>query len=811
MKRAYFFLIVLLACMSVRAQRVEFLLERNWKFSKGDFAGAFRTNFDDSKWQTVTVPHDWAIYGPFDRSNDLQQVAVTQNLETSASVKTGRTGGLPYVGMGWYRTAFDVPAGKQVSLLFDGAMSEARVYVNGQEACFWPYGYNSFHCDVTNLLTRDGKNNVLAVRLENRPQSSRWYPGAGLYRNVHVIVTDPVHIPVWGTQLTTPHVSDTLASVYLKTQIKGSGDKEVRVVTEILSPEGNVVAERDNTRKINHEQPFEQNFNIGSPEFWSPETPALYQAVSRVYVDGRQVDEYTTRFGIRRIEIIADKGFYLNGKHRKFQGVCNHHDLGPLGAAINTAALRRQLTMLKDMGCDAIRTAHNMPAPELVSLCDEMGFMLMIEPFDEWDIAKCENGYHRFFSEWAERDMVNMLHQYRNNPSVVMWSIGNEVPTQCRPEGYKVAAFLQDICHREDPTRPVTCGMDQVSCVLGNGFAAMIDVPGFNYRVHRYQEAYDHLPQNIVLGTETSSTVSSRGVYKFPAEKKADARYDDHQSSSYDLEHCSWSNVPDEDFALADDKPWTIGQFVWTGFDYLGEPSPYDTDAWPSHSSLFGIIDLAGIPKDRYYLYRSIWNKDAGTLHVLPHWTWKGREGETTPVFVYTNYPVAELFVNGKSYGKQVKSQASLQHRYRLMWMDVIYEPGELKVIAYDKTGKAMEERIVRTAGKPYRLELTADRNLLKADGKDLAYITVRIVDQDGNLCPDDGCLVTFSVDGAGSYRAGANGDPTCLDLFHLPEMHAFSGQLTAIVQAGEEPGEIVLEAKAKGVKAGKITMKTGQ
>ncbi|MGV8095206.1 MAG: beta-galactosidase GalB [Mangrovibacterium sp.] len=811
MKRAYFFLIVLLACISVRAQRVEFLLERNWKFSKGDFAEGFHTNFDDSKWQTVTVPHDWAIYGPFDRSNDLQQVAVTQNLETAASVKTGRTGGLPYVGIGWYRTIFDVPAGKQVSLLFDGAMSEARVYVNGQEACSWPYGYNSFHCDVTKLLTQDGKNNILAIRLENRPQSSRWYPGAGLYRNVHVIVTDPVHIPVWGTQLTTPYVSDSLASVCLKTQIKGSGDKEVRVVTEILSPEGNVVAERDNTRKINHEQPFEQNFNIGSPEFWSPENPVLYQAVSRVYVDGRQVDEYTTRFGIRSIKIIADKGFYLNGKHRKFQGVCNHHDLGPLGAAINTAALRRQFTMLKDMGCDAIRTAHNMPAPELVSLCDEMGFMLMIEPFDEWDIAKCENGYHRFFNEWAERDMVNMLRQYRNNPSVVMWSIGNEVPTQCRPEGYKVAAFLQDICHREDPTRPVTCGMDQVSCVLGNGFAAMIDVPGFNYRVHRYQEAYDRLPQNIVLGTETSSTVSSRGVYKFPAEKKADARYDDHQSSSYDLEHCSWSNVPDEDFALADDKPWTIGQFVWTGFDYLGEPSPYDTDAWPSHSSLFGIIDLAGIPKDRYYLYRSIWNKDASTLHVLPHWTWKGREGETTPVFVYTNYPVAELFVNGKSYGRQSKSQASLQHRYRLMWMDVIYEPGELKVIAYDKTGKAMEERIVRTAGKPHRLELTADRNLLTADGKDLAYITVNVVDKDGNLCPDDGRLVNFSVKGAGTYRAGANGDPTCLDLFHLPEMHAFSGQLTAIVQAGEESGEIVLEAKAKGLKVGKITIKTGQ
>lgn len=593
----------------------------------------------------------------------------------------------------------------------------------------------------------------------------------------------------------------------------------MRIVTEILSPEGQVVAVKDNTMKINHGKPFEQNFLVDKPQLWSPETPYLYKASSKIYVDGRQVDEYVTRFGIRSIELVADKGFFLNGKHRKFQGVCNHHDLGPLGAAINVAALRRQLTLLKDMGCDAIRTAHNMPAPELVQLCDEMGFMMMLEPFDEWDIAKCENGYHRFFNEWAEKDMVNMLHQYRNNPSVVMWSIGNEVPTQCSPEGYKVASFLQDICHREDPTRPVTCGMDQVSCVLGNGFAAMLDVPGFNYRTHRYVEAYGQLPQNLVLGSETASTVSSRGVYKFPAELKKHAMYDDHQSSGYDLEACSWSNVPDEDFALADDYDWTLGQFVWTGFDYLGEPSPYDTDAWPSHSSVFGIIDLASLPKDRYYLYRSLWNKRDNTLHVLPHWTWPGREGENTPVFVYTSYPEAELFVNGKSYGKQRKLDAKtalslkekdalwLQRRYRLMWMDVPYEPGELKVVAYDKDGRPAEEKIVRTAGKPHHLEVVADRMQLTADGKDLAYLTVRVVDKDGNLCPADNRLVTFSVKGAGTFRAAANGDATCLDLFHLPRMHAFSGQLTAIVQTGTEAGRLVFEAKAKGLKSAKLTL----
>ena len=773
--------------LAAMAQRTEALLEKNWKFTKGDVPEATQTNFDDSKWETVTIPHDWAIFGPFDRNNDLQEVAVTQDLEKQASVKTGRTGGLPYVGVGWYRTAFDAPADKQVTLVFDGAMSEARVYVNGKEACFWPFGYNSFHCDVTGLLNADGKDNVLAVRLENRPQSSRWYPGAGLYRNVRLVTTERVHVPVWGTQLTTPHVSAEYASVRLRTTIRNAGDADVRISTDIIAPDGKIVSRKDNSRKINHGQPFEQNFLINAPSLWSPETPYLYKAVSKIYVDGKQTDEYTTRFGIRSIEIIADKGFFLNGKHRKFQGVCNHHDLGPLGAAVNVAALRRQLTLLKDMGCDAVRTSHNMPAPELVELCDEMGFMMMLEPFDEWDIAKCENGYHRYFNEWAEKDMINMLHQYRNNPCVVMWSIGNEVPTQCSPEGYKVASFLQDICHREDPTRPVTCGMDQVTCVLANGFAAMIDVPGLNYRAHRYVESYETLPQNIVLGSETASTVSSRGVYKFPVQKGASVMYDDHQCSGYDVECCSWSNLPDEDFALADDYDWTIGQFVWTGFDYLGEPSPYSTDSWPSHSSVFGIIDLASLPKDRFYLYRSLWNKQANTLHVLPHWTWPGREGENTPVFVYTSYPSAELFVNGKSYGKQRKLTAdesralegqdslALQRRYRLMWMDVPYEPGEVKVVAYDASGKPAEEKVIRTAGKPHHLELVADRTRLSADGKDLAYITVRVVDKDGNLCPADSRMVNFSVKGAGKYRAAANGDATSLDLFHLPKMPAFS------------------------------------
>lgn len=806
MKTFYLMTMGFCLALNLHAQRGEYLLEKGWKFTKGEVSNAEMPAFNDAKWETVDIPHDWAIFGPFDKNNDLQNVAVTQNFETQASLKTGRTGGLPYVGIGWYRTTFHSTPGKQTTLIFDGAMSEARVFVNGKEACFWPCGYNSFYCDVTSLVNEDGKNNTLAVRLENRPQSSRWYPGAGLYRNVHVVTTEKIHVPVWGTQITTPYVKDEYASVCLRTTILNAGKTELTVVTDIMDADGQVVSTKTNKGVINHGQPFTQNFIVERPKLWSPETPVLYKAVSKIYSGDTLLDTYSTRFGIRTIEYIADKGFYLNGKRRKFQGVCNHHDLGPLGAAINVAALRHQLTLLKEMGCDAIRTSHNMPAPELVELCDEMGFMMMLEPFDEWDIAKCDNGYHRFFNEWAEKDMVNMLRQYRNNPCVVMWSIGNEVPTQWSPEGYKVAKFLQDICHREDPTRPVTCGMDQVKSVLANGFAAMLDIPGLNYRAHLYDEAYERLPQNIILGSETSSTVSSRGVYKFPVERKAGAMYDDHQSSSYDLEYCSWSNIPDIDFARAEDHEWTIGQFVWTGFDYLGEPSPYDTNAWPNHSSMFGIIDLASIPKDRYYLYRSVWNKEAETLHILPHWNWEGREGEKTPVFVYTNYPSAELFINGKSYGRQTKHKnGTVENRYRLMWHDAVYQPGEVRVVAYDEQGNPVAEKTVRTASKPHHIELVTDRSSLQADGKDLAYVTLRIVDKNGNLCPNDGRLVSFKVKGAGKYRASANGDPTCLDLFHKPEMHAFGGMLTVIVQSGEKTGEIELQATAKGIKTGTI------
>ena len=830
MKRVFLLLIALVAVIATaEAQvRTEQLLERGWRFTREDSSEFSAVDYNHSKWQSVTVPHDWAIYGPFSINNDKQNVAITQDGQKEAMEHAGRTGGLPFVGVGWYRLEFEAKEfarGKSATLIFDGAMSDAHVYLNGVEVGYWPYGYNSFHIDITEQL-RAGEKNILAVRLENLPDSSRWYPGAGLYRNVHLVITEDAHVPVWGTQVTTPRVTANLAEVVVCTKLatpEGMARDGFSIVTEIIDPKGVVVA-TDKAELSKYDNTlFEQHIELANPELWSVDSPLLYTASSKIY-DGEVLqDEYSTRFGVRTIEIVPEYGMFINGVPTKFKGVCNHHDLGPLGAAVNDAAIRRQIRILKDMGCNAIRTSHNMPAPELVEACDEMGMMLMLESFDEWRTAKVKNGYHRHFEEWVERDMINLLHHYRNNPSVVMWCIGNEVPDQGdKIWGPKLSRFLQDICHREDPTRPVTNGMDQPDNVVYNNMAAVMEVAGFNYRPFRYADNYLRLPQQIILGSETASTVSSRGIYKFPVERRSMARYEDHQASSYDVEHCGWSNLPEDDWIWHDEFSWAIGEFVWTGFDYLGEPTPYYTD-WPSHSSLFGIVDLAGLPKDRYYLYRSHWNEAEETLHILPHWNWEGREGETTPIFVYTNYPSAELFINGVSQGVRTKDSSITvensrgaeaerdfvrQQRYRLMWMETTYEPGEVKVVAYDGEGKAVAERVMRTAGKPYRIVLEADRNTIKADGRDLSFVTVKVVDKDGNLCPNADNLIKYSVKGAGFYRAGANGNPVSLELFHKPEMKVFSGMMTAIVQSTDKMGDITLTATAKGLKSATIVIR---
>ncbi len=794
-----FFIITQISLAQVRTVRE---LDSNWKFQKGDFENAFQSNFNDSKWEKVTVPHDWAIYGPFDKEIDKQTVAIVQNGEKVASEKTGRTGALPHVGSAWYRNKFSISAaekGKKVILLFEGAMSEPQIYLNGKKVGEWAYGYSYFYFDVTDFINVG--ENILAVKLTNKDFASRWYPGAGLYRKVSLIVKNKESIDQWGTSITTPFISKEVAKVNVKTKATGENGY---LVTTVFDANGQKLSSDKATTKFGNE--FEQNIKVDNPKLWSPESPYLYKAVSQWFVGDELKDEVTTRFGIRDIKYEANKGFSLNGEVRKFKGVCLHHDLGPLGTAINVAALRRQLTILKDMGCNAIRSSHNMPSLEQLELCDEMGFMFLAESFDEWAKPKVKNGYNRFFEAYAEKDIVNLVHATRNHPSIVMWSSGNEVPDQHGEAGVKRAKWLQEIFHREDPTRPVTVGMDQVKATMESGFGALLDVPGLNYRVHLYEEAFKKFPQGFILGSETASTVSSRGIYKFPVVKEKNKQYADFQSSSYDLEACSWSNVPDEDFVLQDDKPWVIGEFVWTGFDYLGEPTPYD-EKWPSRSSYFGISDLAGLPKDRFYLYRSRWNTEKETLHILPHWNWEGREGQETPVFVYTNYDSAELFVNGKSMGIQKKSNATPQNRYRLMWMDVKYEPGTVKVVAFDKDGKAVAEEEIHTAGKGYQIVLDADRKTIKADGKDLSYVTVSVVDKNGVPCPTLTNQLQFKVKGKGKYKAACNGDATSLEQFHLPTMKLFSGKLVVTVQSLKEAGNMELTVTGKGLKTATLSI----
>ena len=790
----------LLACTLVQAQgRKEISLEKGWKFAKGDLTDAMQPEYDDSKWQQVVVPHDWAISGPFSREIDIQHVAIEQNGETVPSEHTGRTGALPYIGVGWYRLNLNHTSEyANAELCFDGAMAEPIVFVNGVEAGRWANGYNAFNVDITPYLNEG--NNVIAVRLQNLEESSRWYSGAGLYRPVHLVLTQPTAIKTWGTTVTTPKVTSESAVVEVKTALRQpTAGNNVTLVYDILNVDSlplginqQVVPFSDGTA-IAH-------LEVAAPRLWSPESPELYILRTNVLKDGVLTDQVYTRFGIRTISFTAENGFQLNGETRKIKGVCLHHDLGPIGAALNKAALRRQLVILKEMGCDAIRTAHNMPSTWQMDLCDEMGFMVMAESFDMWLYPKCKNGYNRFFDEWAEKDLVNLVQCHKNHPSIIMWSIGNEIPEQWSNEGARLAKKLQDIVHREDPTRPVTQGMDRVDDAVKSGFAGVMDIPGLNYRTHKYQTAYDNLPQGFILGAETASTVSSRGSYKFPVEEKNGATYEDRQCSSYDVEACWWSNIPEDDWFLQDDKDWVIGEFVWTGFDYLGEPTPYD-HMWPARSSYFGIVDLAGLPKDRYYLYKSRWNPEVETLHILPHWNWEGREGEVTPVYVYTNYPEAELFVNGVSQGRRAKNPSERMDRYRLRWNDVVYQPGEVKVVAYDAAGNAVAENLIKTAGKPYAVELVADRNNLQADGKDLSFVTVRVIDKDGNLCPTAQHQLKFDVKGAGSFKAVCNGDASSLEAFVNPTMEAFNGQLVVVLQSNEKAGDIQLKVSGKNLK----------
>ena len=806
MLRQLFIIGALAATTVAGAQpRQEVTLTDDWQFSR-----------DKQQWQTVSVPHDWAIGGPFDKKWDLQSVAIVQNGETTPTEKSGRSGALPWIGEGHYRRTVTIPAGTEhAELLFDGAMAEPTVWLNGHKAGYWAYGYNTFRVDLTPYMKAG--DNLLEVDLKNVEESSRWYPGAGIYRPVTLIMSRQERLDDWSIFVRTTDITNGKATIHAEGKALASCSLKARMT--LIAPDGREVA-TSGDMVLRADGSFFHVFTLDQAQLWSPENPVLYRVRTQLVKDGSTVDEKTLKTGIRMVRVSREHGFQLNGVSRKIKGVCLHHDLGPLGAAINKAALIRQIKTLKEMGCDAIRTSHNMPSQMQMDLCDSLGMMVMAESFDMWVHPKCKNGYARFFQEWWQRDITNLVVANRNHPAIVMWSIGNEIWEQWMPHGRQWAIRLQGLCHALDPSRPVTQGMDQPDGALDNGFAQAMEVPGFNYRVHKYADNLKRLPQGFLLGSETASTVSSRGVYHFPVEPNDNSKnaswhkdYDpkaiqqrDGQCSSYDLEYCPWSNLPDDDWAQQEDIKQVIGEFVWTGYDYLGEPSPYD-EYWPSRSSYFGICDLAGLPKDRYFLYRSHWNKQQHTIHLLPHWTWgKERRGQVTPVYCYTDYPTAELFVNGKSQGKRTKDVTSRLDRYRLRWNEVRYEPGELRVVVYDKDGRQAGEQTLRTAGKPARLQLDAwtqqsegspltaqSPTLLKADGDDLAFVTVSLVDKQGTLIPDAADQLTFEVTGAGRFQAACNGDATSLESFTQPTMKLFNGQLVVILRSAKRTGNITL------------------
>ena len=772
----------------------------SWDFSR-----------DGKAWSQVAVPHDWAISGPFDKKWDLQMVAIEQNGEKEKTEKSGRSGALPWIGEGMYKMNLQLPKGyKRAVLVFDGAMSQPVVSVNGKEAGRWAYGYNAFRIDITPYVQFGGKKNLVEVHLNNVEESSRWYPGGGLYRPVSVELYGNENFSTWDTFVRTLKADKQEAEVEVNALLEGKIGKSGKTVIALLDEAGTKVAEQT----ISGATPaIKTTLKVANPQLWSPESPYLYQVKLTRYEGKKVADVQTLKTGIRTISVSRNNGFQLNGITRKIKGVCLHHDLGPLGAAENKAALIRQIKTMKEMGCDAIRTAHNMPSTMQMEICDSLGMMVMAESFDMWIYPKCKNGYAKFFKEWSDRDITNLVKHHRNHPSIIMWSIGNEIPEQWSKEGMEIAKHLQDICHQYDPSRPVTQGMDKAEAALKSGFAQVMDVPGFNYRVHKYYKNIEQLPQGFLLGSETASTVSSRGVYKFPVVVSDKATYPDGQCSSYDTEYCSWSNLPDDDWKMQDDYSWVIGEFVWTGYDYLGEPTPYDT-YWPSRSSYFGICDLAGLPKDRYYMYRARWNEQQHTTHLLPHWNWKGREGQVTPVYCYTDGVEGELFVNGKSQGRVRKDKSSRLDRYRLRWNNVKYEPGEIRVVTYNQYGDKVGEDVKRTAGEPAQMKFsvetpdhepiacmvegcTDEHNvLLNADGNDLAFITVSLLDKDGNECPLADDELTFEVKGAGTFKAACNGDATSLDSFTQPHMRLFSGKLVIVVQSKTHKGDIILTVK---------------
>lgn len=794
-----------------------------------------RPDFDDTAWRKLHLPHDWGIEEAF--SIDLP----------------GSTGKLPYAGVGWYRKRFPVAEeerGKSFFLEIDGAMSYSAVWVNGRLVGGWPYGYTSYRLDLTGYL-RYGAENVIAIRLDNPPDASRWYPGSGLYRHVWLTKTGPVRIAHWGVVVNTPIVTKDHARLSVDVRLENvtgtAGDFDL--VTEVYAAGANgrrvgeAMAKSDPVA-LRLEGTAGRQFGLRTchldlqqMRLWSPTAPNLYVAKVSVRQGDRLVDAFETTFGVRHIVADAAKGLLVNGVPTPLKGVCLHHDLGGIGTAVHEAAIARQLTLLKEMGCNAIRTSHNAPAPELLDLCDRMGFLVLDEAFDCWHRGKAwprvipETSpdivyldYGKLFEEWHERDLRAMVRRDRNHPSVFAWSIGNEVMEFAYPEGWVFAQRLAGIVREEDRSRPITAGINERAAAYA-GFQTALDWMGFNYKPDEYANFTKLYPSMPVFGSETASCLSSRGEYFFPHSDDPKQGRAHFQITSYDTAAEFWANVPDKDFAALDDNPNALGEFVWTGFDYLGEPTPYysgtkDLNDFenpdlrellgpriaasghvppPSRSSYFGIIDLAGIPKDRFYLYQSRWRPEHPMAHIAPHWTWPHRVGEVTPVQVYTSGDEAELFLNGRSLGRKRKGP----REYRLRWNDVVYQPGELRVVAY-KQGAVWSEDKVVTAGPAARLEIKAERNTLAADGRDLVYFRIRVLDQAGHPVPQANPRIRVTLQGPGELIAMDNGDPTDLQAFASPSRRAFNGMLVATVRSLQGAvGQITVTAAAESLSAG--------
>ena len=816
------------------APRDTVLFDRGWKFLLGDAPGADQPGFDDSGWRPLDLPHDWSIEG-----GGKPQVPGQQEGPFDRQSAAGAGGAYLDGGVGWYRKTFTLPEekrGRHIAILFDGAYENADVYLNGTKLGSHPYGFTSFHYDLTPYLKFGAEGNVLAVRLDVKQPGLRWYSGAGIYRHVWLVETGLVHIPTWGTYVTTPQAGANNAEVKLAVQVRNDGKRaaDATVRTALLDPKGREVAHAASPAHLasGATVAVAQDFHLASALLWSCDDPALYRAVTTVSVDGAPVDSVTTRFGIRTIKFTVHQGFLLNGQHVQIQGVCDHHDLGCLGAAAYRRAIQRQLETIKSFGANALRTSHNPPSPELLDLCDEMGILVMDEAFDEWKQNHQKYGYGENFDQWSEPDLVSMLQRDRNHPSIILWSIGNEIPEGLLtdPVAGVMAQRLVGICHREDPTRPVTSACPSPDNAWSNGLGPALDVFGINYNPRFYAlNDPDHKSAGGYAGTmpmvasETSSQVDSRGEYGLTLDPQGQvkivSRTPDHQVSSYDIWHPGWAQSEETEELALRKNPWIAGEFVWTGFDYLGEPTPFN---WPSRSSYFGIVDLAGFPKDRYYFYQAVWGR-APVVHIVPmSWNWPGFEGKTIPVRVFTNADSVELFLNGKSLGaKKWPQDAAAQnlesdHRDKqthvtttihstepglhLEW-PVPYAPGELKAVATTQ-GQIVATDFVRTAGAPTRLVLQADRPTIAADGEDLSFVKVLIVDRDGNLCPNAANEITFSIAGSAATIAGLdNGDATNHEFFQGTQHRAFHGLALAVLRSAYgKPGTVTLTAQADGL-----------